>query len=51
MSSGAGTFAEYAIAAEKNLVPKPADLTFEQAAAAPMAGLTALPALRDVGRV
>ena len=49
--SGAGTFAEYAIAAEKNLVPKPADLTFEQAAAAPMAGLTALQALRDVGKV
>jgi NADPH:quinone reductase-like Zn-dependent oxidoreductase len=49
--AGAGTFAEYAVAAEKHLAPKPAGLTFEQAAAAPMAGLTALQALRDVGRV
>ena len=51
IGSGAGTFAEYAIAAETNLVPKPADLTFEQAASAPMTGLTALQALRDVGKV
>jgi NADPH:quinone reductase-like Zn-dependent oxidoreductase len=33
------------------VVPKPADLTFEQAAAVPMAGETALRAVRDVGRV
>jgi NADPH:quinone reductase-like Zn-dependent oxidoreductase len=49
--SGAGAFAEYALASEATLAPKPAGLTFEQAAAAPMAGLTALQALRDVGRV
>ena len=49
--AGAGAFAEYAVAAEKNLVPKPANVTFEQAAAVPMAGLTALQALRDVGKV
>ena len=33
------------------MVPKPAGLTFEQAAAVPMAGQTALRAIRDVGRV
>ncbi len=49
--AGAGTFAEYAVAAEKNLVPKPANVTFEQAAAVPMAGLAALQALRDRGKV
>jgi NADPH:quinone reductase-like Zn-dependent oxidoreductase len=49
--AGEGTFAEYAVAAEKNLVPKPATISFEQAAAVPMAGLTALQALRDQGHV
>ena len=51
LGSGAGTFAEYAIASETNLVPKPATATFEQAAAVPMSGLTALQALRDQGHV
>jgi NADPH:quinone reductase-like Zn-dependent oxidoreductase len=37
---GAGTFAEYAVAPEEHLVAKPAGLTFEQAAAVPMSGLT-----------
>ncbi len=46
-----GSFAEYARAASDRVVPKPADLTFEQAAAVPMAGETALRAVRDVGRV
>lgn len=41
-----GTLAEYARGA-KNLVPKPANLTFEQAAAIPIAGITALQGLRD----
>jgi NADPH:quinone reductase-like Zn-dependent oxidoreductase len=41
---GAGTFAEYAVAAEEHVVPKPTRITFEQAAAVPMAGLTALQA-------
>jgi NADPH:quinone reductase-like Zn-dependent oxidoreductase len=45
--SGWGTFAEYAVAAEKNLMPKPPNITFEQAAAAPVAGLVALQALRS----
>src|SRR5215203_2904948 len=46
-----GSFAEYAGAAADRVVPKPASLTFEQAAAVPMAGETALRAMRDVGRV
>jgi NADPH:quinone reductase-like Zn-dependent oxidoreductase len=49
--AGRGAFAEYAVAAETNLVPKPANVTFEQAAAVPMAGLVALQALRDKGDV
>lgn len=49
--AAAGTFAEFAVAAEKDLVPKPANLTFEQAAAVPMSGLTALQGLRDVATV
>jgi NADPH:quinone reductase-like Zn-dependent oxidoreductase len=46
-----GAFAEYVYAKEKNLVSKPAALTFEQAAAVPVAGITALQALRDKGRL
>ena len=46
-----GAFAEYACADEKNLAAKPASVTFEQAAAVPVAGLTALQALRDQGRL
>ena len=46
-----GAFAEYAAASEDALTPKPANLTFEQAAAVPMAGLVALQALRDHGGV
>ena len=44
-----GAFAEYVAGA--NFVPKPANLTFEQAAAVPIAGLTALQALRDHGKL
>ena len=43
-----GAFAEYASVAEKALERKPANLTFEQAAAVPTAGSVALEALRDV---
>ena len=46
-----GSFAELAIARPENLVPKPANLTFEQAAAIPISGTTALRAVRDVGDV
>jgi NADPH:quinone reductase-like Zn-dependent oxidoreductase len=49
--AGIGTFAEYAVAAQKHLTPKPVGITFEQAAAVPMAGLTALQALRDAGGI
>lgn len=45
-----GSFAEYARAKEHKLAPKPHNLTFEQAAALPVSGLTALQALRDKGR-
>ncbi|MFD7769424.1 NAD(P)-dependent alcohol dehydrogenase [Streptomyces sp. NPDC059787] len=46
-----GAFAEYACTTEGLLVPKPADLTFEQAAAVPMAAVTALRGVRTVGQV
>lgn len=46
-----GTFAEFARAREDKLAPKPANLTFEQAAAVPTSGFTALQALRDQGHV
>jgi NADPH:quinone reductase-like Zn-dependent oxidoreductase len=46
--SADGSCADYAAASENELAHKPANLTFEQAAAAPMAGLVALQALRDV---
>jgi NADPH:quinone reductase-like Zn-dependent oxidoreductase len=46
--SADGSYAGYAAAAEDQLAPKPTNLTWEQAAAAPMAGLVALQALRDV---
>lgn len=42
-----GAFAEYACAPEASLAIKPENVTFEQAAAAPIAGLTALQGLRD----
>jgi NADPH:quinone reductase-like Zn-dependent oxidoreductase len=46
-----GGFAEYACVSEGLLVLKPANLTFEQAAAVPLAALTALQGLRDAGQV
>ncbi len=48
---GRGGFAEYASVPEGALARKPARLTFDQAAAVPVSGVTALQALRDVGRV
>ena len=46
-----GSYAEYATARENKLVLKPANSTFEEAAAVPIAGFTALQALRDHGGI
>ena len=46
-----GSFAELAITPADKLVPKPAGLSFEQAAALPISGITALRAVRDEGKV
>jgi NADPH:quinone reductase-like Zn-dependent oxidoreductase len=46
-----GSFAEYATARPDKLAAKPANLSFEQAAAVPVSGLTALQAVRDHARV
>ncbi len=49
--SGSGGFAEYVSVLEKPLVLKPANLSFEEAAAVPMAAVTALQGLRDQGKI
>jgi NADPH:quinone reductase-like Zn-dependent oxidoreductase len=46
-----GSFAEYAAVKEDKLSPKPANLTFEQAAVVPISAGTALQALTDAGRI
>ncbi len=46
-----GAFAEYACAPERALARKPDNVTFEQAATVPIAGLTALQGLRDKGNI
>ena len=47
-----GAFAEYVCArADRAMVPKPANVTFEEAAAVPIAAITALQGLRDKGQV
>src|SRR5258706_1590198 len=46
-----GAFAEYICKVEKTLALKPANLTFEQAAAVPVAACTALQGLRDAGKI
>ena len=46
-----GSFAEYAAARESKLAAKPANASFEQAAAVPVSAVTALLALTDVGQV
>jgi NADPH:quinone reductase-like Zn-dependent oxidoreductase len=50
-SSGTGACAEYASSGEDSVVLKPANLTFEQAAAIPVSALAALHGLRDAGKV
>ena len=46
-----GSFAELLCVTDSCFVPKPADITYEQAAAVPLAGLTALQGLRDRARL
>ena len=46
-----GAFAQYAAARAETLLPKPANLTLEQAAAVPVSACTALQALRDAGNL
>ena len=48
---GNGGFAEYVSVPENTLVVKPANLSFEEAAAVPMAAVTALQGLRDQGKI
>ncbi|NUT33071.1 MAG: NAD(P)-dependent alcohol dehydrogenase [Hamadaea sp.] len=49
--AGVGAIAEFAVAKAKLLAPAPANLTFEQAAALPTSGTTALQMIRDAGKV
>ena len=49
-SGNSGSFAEY-VCAQKGIARKPANLTFEEAAAVPVAALTALQGLRDHGQL
>lgn len=51
LASGLGAFAQYVCVDENTVVLKPANLTFEEAAAVPLAGITALQALRDKGQI
>lgn len=46
-----GGFAEYLCVSENPIAQKPANITFEQAAAVPVAAITALQSLRDVGQI
>jgi len=49
--SAPATAYSYATARKDKVAPKPANLTFEQAATVPISGFTALQGLRDVGKV
>jgi len=50
-AKGVGGFAEYVCAVEGKLSRKPANMSFEDAAAVPVAAITALQGLRDEGRI
>ena len=50
-ATGRGTFTEYVCAKENAITLKPANLTFEQAAAVPIAAMTALQGIRDKGNI
>ncbi len=49
--NGFGGFAEYVVAPEKVLIQKPAKISFEEAAALPLASVTALQGLRNIGLI
>jgi NADPH:quinone reductase-like Zn-dependent oxidoreductase len=51
LSYGSGAFAEYVCVPEKAVAKKPSNLSLEQAAAVPMAALTALQGLRNLGHI
>jgi NADPH:quinone reductase-like Zn-dependent oxidoreductase len=51
MGKGMGAFAEYACTSENNLALKPRNLSFEEAAAMPVAAITALQGLRNQGQI
>ncbi len=51
LANRAGSFAEFAVVPASQLIKKPVGLSFEDAAGSVMSGLTALIAMRDVGRV
>jgi NADPH:quinone reductase-like Zn-dependent oxidoreductase len=51
LANRAGSFAEFTVVPASKLINKPATLSFEEAAASGMSGLTALIAMRDVGEV
>lgn len=51
LDDGMGGFAEYVAASERSLAAKPDGVSFDQAAAVPLAGITALQAIRDKGAV
>jgi NADPH:quinone reductase-like Zn-dependent oxidoreductase len=51
LGSGGGSFAEFVAAPEDVLALKPHNITFEQAAAVPIAAITALQGLRDLGKI
>ena len=48
---GVGGFADYVAVKERAIAPKPANLSFAQAATIPVAGFTALQGLRDTGKL
>jgi NADPH:quinone reductase-like Zn-dependent oxidoreductase len=50
-SGRSGAFVEYAVVSAKDVGPKPASMSFEEAATLPVAGVTALQGLRDHGRL